>query len=121
MDDQKYFPASVLTILLIALYFAITHYFLPEIEKQAFDVAASIWFVFTPLYLFVKRMWLVKKLDRKIYLSYDIILCLVVNMCLGYTAYVTTPEFSARVFAVWGLCIALWIAIFRTKKEEEAE
>lgn len=119
--DDKYKKYSVVTVILIGLYLTVDYFFIPEITNNGYDVAAAVWFVALPLYLFVKRKWVAYQLTQKWILGLDAFLFLVSNSCLGYAAVSVEKGLLVRVLFVWLACLVLWFFIYRTKSQAEEE
>lgn len=115
--ENKNKAYAVVTILLVGLGATVEYFFLPEIEKKTYDVAAATWFVAVPLYLFVKRRWTINQLTPKLNAVVDNVACAVCNGCLAYTALLVDGfgEMFMRVLFVWLACAVMWILVFRTK------
>lgn len=121
MDNSKFQPLNIAVILILATAYTVNSYFLPEIEEATYDVAASIWFVYSPLYLLLKRLWLLKNLSPLHMKVFDICACSTVFSCLLYTIFLVGPDLKMRVITVSVICVVLWVFIFRETKDVEAE
>lgn len=109
-------PLVIIGLIFAAAGVTQIYFVMPEIEKGSFDIAASQWFVFCPLYLFVKRKWTMVHLKSGQQFLLDCGLTVVVHTSLAWIALSAPNELMVRVLFVWLLCAVLSVVIFRTGK-----